>query len=235
LVIRDRGHLREVHRLVLVPGLGLGPEAYTPVLEALEGVSGTVVTLPGYGERAGRRADLRPEALARTLLEQLPTRGTNSRVTLVGHSASCQVVVEAARAAGAEVAAVVLVGPTTDPAAATWPRLAARWLRTSRHEDPRQVPALVRQYSRTGPGSMLRVMDAARRHRIGRALADCDIPVLVVRGRHDRICPTLWADRLSVGSRRMRVENLPVGAHMVPLTDGALVAGAVRRFLQEAV
>jgi hypothetical protein len=42
----------------------------------------------------------------------------------------------------------VLIGPTADPHAATWPTLVRRWLRTAMHEWPGQLPLLVRSYAR---------------------------------------------------------------------------------------
>ena len=72
-----------------------------------------VALLPGFGERAPRAADLRPAALAEMLLDRwCPPDGA---VVLVGHSASCQIVAEAARRRPDRVAGLVLVGPTTDP------------------------------------------------------------------------------------------------------------------------
>ncbi len=208
-----------VDALVLVPGLGLGPEAWQPTVAALDsGVRATVVTLEGYGVPADRSADLRPEVLARRLLEQVPAEG---RLVLAGHSASCQVVAHAALLAPHRVAGLLLVGPTTDPRAPDWLRLAGRWLATALHERPRQVPALVRQYHRTTLSTMARAMDAARRDRIEQTLASAGCPALVVRGRHDRICPPDWAGSLAP------TVTLPAGGHMVPLTHGDLVAGVV--------
>jgi pimeloyl-ACP methyl ester carboxylesterase len=212
-----------VDALVLVPGLGLGPEAWQPTLAALDcgsspGLRTAVVPLPGYGVPADRSADLRPEALAGRLLEQVPQQG---RFVLAGHSASCQVVARAAGQAPYRVAGLLLVGPTTDPRARGWPRLAGRWLATAARERPGQVPALVRQYRRTTLRSMARAMEAARWDRIDETLSSVDCPALVVRGRHDRICPQGWAESLT------RTVTLPAGGHMVPLTHGALVARAV--------
>src|SRR3954451_8676275 len=136
--------------LLLTPGLGLGPEAWAPTMRGLAGGRRARVTpAPGYGVPARRARDLSPAALGEDVLECLP-EGSDP-VVLAGHSASCQVVVQAALAAPARVSGLVLVGPTTDPRAVTWPRIARRWLRTARHEDPRQVPLLVRLYLRTGP------------------------------------------------------------------------------------
>lgn len=208
-----------VDALVLVPGLGLGPEAWHPTLAALDGrLTPVVVPLQGYGVPADRSADLRPEVLAGRLLERLPAQG---RLVLAGHSASCQVVAHAARQAPHRVAGLFLVGPTTDPRARGWGRLAGRWLATAVHERPGQVPALVRQYHRTTLATMARAMEAARHDRIEETLTATACPALVVRGRHDRICPEAWAASLA------RAVTLPAGGHMVPLTHGGLVARAL--------
>jgi pimeloyl-ACP methyl ester carboxylesterase len=214
-----------------VPGLGLDGEAWRPTLDALTATGDVeVVTLPGYGRRAQPGADLSPGGLSRQLLGSIDD---SRRVVLAGHSAACQVVVQAARARQDLVAGLVLVGPTTDPRARTWPALAARWLATARHEQPGQVPALLRQYARTGPAAMARAMSAARVDDIRTGQRAGSWPVLVVRGRHDRICPEDWADTLAglghaPGSRAV---SLAEGAHMVPRTHGPLVASAMDDFL----
>src|SRR5690606_8308668 len=178
------------------------------------------------GLPAPRSTDLDPCALAERLLARIDAHGP---VVLVGHSASCQVV--AAAAARTRVAGLVLVGPTTDPRAVGWPTLAARWLRTAGHERPGQVPRLAHDYARTAPGAMLRGMAAARRHRIERALAGVDCPVLVVRGRHDRIAPADWTAALAAAAPRGRAHTLPAGAHMVPITHPAAIAAVIAEFL----
>ena len=83
----------------------------------------------------------------------------------------------------------------------------------------------------TGPGAMTRAMDAARRDRIDERLLAADRPVLVLRGRHDRICPSAWADALVAGIDHRLVRTLAAGAHMVPLTHGRLVAEQAAAFV----
>lgn len=225
-------------RLLLVPGIGLGPEAWQSTLRHLgDRLSAQVEALPGYGLPADGHEDLRPEVLAERLGAVLDGAGASpgEPSVLVGHSASCQVVVHAAGCRPDRVRGLVLIGPTTDPRASTWPRLAARWLATARHEDPRQVPALVKQYHRTGLSSMRRAMDAARHDRIEVALAATSCPVLVVRGLHDRICPPIWSEQVAgaaTAGARSDAVTLPRGGHMVPLTRGRLVAEEIREFLR---
>jgi pimeloyl-ACP methyl ester carboxylesterase len=216
-----------------VPGLGLDAREWSAVAHTVSARLGAERTAlrprPGYGTRPSRGDDLAPCALGAGLAE-----GLGRRTVLLGHSASCQVVAHAAALVPERVAALVLVGPTTDPRAATWPRLAGRWLRTAAHERPSQVPFLVRSYARTGLGWMGRAMDAARREDVRADLRAVGCPVLVVRGRHDRICPEDWARELaSLGPHGSRAVTLPRGGHMVPLTHSGDVATAVVDWLAD--
>jgi pimeloyl-ACP methyl ester carboxylesterase len=211
--------------LLMVPGLGLDAEAWEPTIRELVrgGVPSAriaVALLPGYGEPLGRGDPVHPESAARRLVETSLPPG-QGRV-LVGHSSSCQVAVHAARLVPDRVTGLVLVGPTTDPRAATWPGLVLRWLATAVHERPGQVPSLCRQYRRTGLRTMLRVMDATRRDRIDQTLEQVRCPVVVLRGPHDRIAPESWCSSLAP------TVTLSRGSHMVPLTDGDLLAREIR-------
>ncbi len=210
--------------LLLLPGLGLGPEAWEPTLTSLRAAgtfsAASVLPLPGYGVPGGAGEDLSPSGLARRVRARLSGAGPT---VLAGHSASCQVAAHAAAAEPGTVVGIALVGPTTDPRAQGWARLARRWLATARHERPEQLPSLVRQYRRTTLRSMTRAMDAARRDDIRRTLARVACPVVVIRGVHDRICPADWALRLAP------TVTLPAGGHMVPLTHGDLVAPTFAR------
>ncbi|MFR9803970.1 alpha/beta fold hydrolase [Pseudonocardia sp. RS010] len=209
---------------LLVPGLGLSGASWGPTLRVL-GAGAEVVTLPGFGRRAPRALALDPAAQAHRVLAAADLTG---RVVL-GHSASCQVVVEAAARASDPPAALVLVGPTTDPSGGTWPRLADRWVRTAAHEWPAQAPLLVRDYLRTGLLGMARTLDQTRRHRIEPPLAAVRCPVLVVRGRHDRIAPAGWTEHLARTAATGRAFTLPAGGHMVPLTHPELLAPVLSR------
>jgi pimeloyl-ACP methyl ester carboxylesterase len=217
---------------VAVPGLGLSDAVARPALDRLPGFARAVVLVPAFGRRATGRIDLAPGRLGKLLLSDLPADGP---LVLVGHSASCQIVVETAVLDPDRVAGLVLVGPTTDPRAATWPGLGRRWLRTAAHERPSQIPILVRAYARTGPVSMARGMNAARQHRIDHALAEVTCPVLVVRGRHDAICPADWAAELAEATGQGSSETLHGGAHMVPVTHPDALAATILDFIDKRV
>ncbi|QNN52382.1 alpha/beta fold hydrolase [Nocardioides mesophilus] len=216
-------------RLLALPGLGLGEEAWAPTLVGLGGPA-TVMRLPGYGVPRDDHEDLAPRALAELVVDV--ALADDAPTVVLAHSGSCQVAAHVAAIAADRVPALVLVGPTTDPLAATWPRMVGDWLRTVRREEPGQVPGLVRLYRRTGPLAMHRALNAARHDRIDTVVAGLRCPVLVLRGRHDVICKQGWAEALAdAAPDGSAVATLEAGAHMVPLTHGDLVAEAVGDFL----
>jgi pimeloyl-ACP methyl ester carboxylesterase len=217
--------------MVAVPGTGLSVDGWRAPLTLLASMAGGVaVALPGYGRRAAGVRDLTPPTSARRLLTRLDELAV-PRAVLLGHSSSCQVVAEAARLAPERVAALVLVGPATDPAAATWPRLVGRWARAFSHEAVGQVPLLIRDYSYSGPIGFVRTMEAGRRHRIDRTLAACVVPVLLVRGGWDRIVPASWLDRLLASCPNADTATVEAGSHMLPLTHPHELSEIIRDFL----
>jgi pimeloyl-ACP methyl ester carboxylesterase len=209
--------------VVLVPGLGLDSRSWRLVRKAIDSPS-FVVLLPSMGQRAPRGCGLSVECQATRLIAGLPERAP---VVLVGHSASCPVVVEAARRT-AQVVGLVLVGPVTDPAAPTWPRMLEQWARTAAHERFSEAAVLGPQYRRTGPLSMVRSMDTIRHFRTDVALIGMDLPVEIVRGQHDRIASREWSSALRAVCHG-RLTTVHGAAHMVPLTHPNAVATAVLR------
>jgi pimeloyl-ACP methyl ester carboxylesterase len=218
--------------VVAVPGLGLSVAVARRALDRLPGFASAVVLLPAFGRRAPRDADPAPGPLASLLLADLPLDG---QVVLIGHSASCPIVTEVACRAPERVAGLVLIGPTTDPRAASWPALVRCWLRTAVHERPGQLPLLVRAYAHTGLVSMARGMDLSRHYRLDRAIGDVACPVLVVRGRHDAICPAEWAAAVAAAAPQGTAETLPAGAHMVPVTHPDALATLITAFVDGRV
>jgi pimeloyl-ACP methyl ester carboxylesterase len=216
--------------IVAVPGLGLSAEFTNRTLDRLPRPS-TVVLLPGFGLPASRDAPQSPQELAQLLLTRLDDLGYG-RAILLGHSASCQIIVQVAAQAPGRVEALVLVGPTTDPRARDWPSLAARWLCTAVWERPGQLPLLLRDYWRTGLGAMSRGIDAARKDHIDYVLTTVEAPVLVVRGPHDRISPRRWADNLAATAQHGQAQTLSAGAHMLPFTHPDALAASIDAFLR---
>jgi pimeloyl-ACP methyl ester carboxylesterase len=207
-------------RVVLVPGLGLDARSSARVRDRLPAaIPADVVLLPGMG-----LAEPVPAlgALAARLLAGLGP----GPVVLVGHSQSCQVV--AAAAVDPRVAAVVLLGPTTDPRLRSAVLLIRRWLLTAGGERWWQLPLVVAQWWRTGPRAMRALWRVAAPDRIEPRLAGVAVPVTVVRGTRDRLCPHDWAVRVCAAAPRGRLVEVPGAAHMTVHTHPDAIAATLR-------
>ncbi|WP_170852283.1 alpha/beta hydrolase [Blastococcus sp. DSM 46786] len=202
--------------VVLVPGLGLDERSSRRLRRE---VPADVVVLPGMGRRSPVPA---VGDLARQLVAALP----EGPVVLVGHSQSCQVV--AAAATDARVAGIVLCGPTTDPRMRKFRVLAARWVRTALAEPWWQVPLILRQWLRTGPRAMIALWRVASPDGIEERLAAVAVPVVVVRGERDALCPADWAARVAGAAPHGRLVELPGAAHMTVQTHPAQLAAVLR-------
>jgi pimeloyl-ACP methyl ester carboxylesterase len=202
---------------VLVPGLGLDQRSSAQVRAR---VPADVVLLPGMGLAA-------PVPSLDELAELLCARLGRGPVVLVGHSQSCQVVVAAAQQ-DRRVSALLLLGPTTDPRLRALRVLLARWLRTAAAEPWRQAPRTLAQWWHTGPRAMTALWRAAAPDRIDRRLREVEVPVTVLRGSRDRLCPHDWALALRAAAPRGRLVELPGAAHMTVQTHPDDVAAVLR-------
>jgi pimeloyl-ACP methyl ester carboxylesterase len=208
--------------VVLVPGLGLGPGSYAKTVEHLT-TSYHVVTLPGYGEPAGTREDLHPRALGVALADKI-----RERSVLVGHSASCQIVVETAITHPELVHALVLAAPTGDIRMSSWLDRAVRLLGSAVPESPRLIRVVTPQYARTTIPSIARAAEAARHHDLAAAIAQVKVPVVILRCKHDLMSPADWVERLAELSHG-EARTLETGSHMPVLTNGPEVAALIER------
>ncbi|HEV7870024.1 MAG TPA: alpha/beta hydrolase [Modestobacter sp.] len=206
---------------MLVPGLGLDRRSSARLRRL---VVADVVLLPGMGRRA-------PVPGVDELAAQLRAALGEGPVLLVGHSQSCQVV--AAAADDPRVAALLLLGPTTDPRLRRLPVLAARWLRTAVREPPWQLPLVLAQWLTTGPRAMTALWRTAAPDRIDVRLAAVPVPVLVVRGTRDALCPADWATALARRAPRGRLIELPGAAHMTVQTHPAAVGRVIGGLLDD--
>lgn len=200
-------------RLVLVPGLGLDARSSARLRRL---VPADVVLLPGMG----LRATVPPlDELADRLCAALGP----GPLVLVGHSQSCQIVAAAAER-DPRVRAVVLVGPTTDPRLRSPAGLVRRWLGTAVREHWRVFPLVLVQWLTTGPRAMRQLWRRAAPDRIEERLPRLRVPVTVVRGTRDRLCPHDWAARVAAAAPGGRLVEVPRAAHLVVTTRPAEVA-----------
>lgn len=210
--------------LVLVPGLGaLGYLA--PLVRACSARTRIqLLDVPGFGHRSTAGCSAALDDVAATVaawLRQVPV----APVLLVGHSTGAQAALRAALDVPELVAGLVLAGPTFPPAARRFRPLAARVVRTLPHERLGELPAVLPDYVR-GARRMPQLLTSAMADRPEDCVARWSGALLVLRGRHDALCPLAWAHDLAARAPRGRCVTVP-GAHNFPFTDPAPAAEAL--------
>ena len=215
---------------VLLHGLAVSHRYLMPTARLLGRRSIYLPDLPDFGlsDKPAAVLDVGGHAdIIATLLDTLDT----APVALLGNSFGCQVAVEVARRRPDLIAALILVGPTTDPAAGTARGQLGRLLRDLPHEDWRQLPILAADIRDAGPRRILQTLRYAVNDHIDAKLPVLRVPTLLIRGSLDRIAPQLWLDRAAgqiPGARTLTVEG---AAHNAVTTAGPETAAAVTTFV----
>jgi pimeloyl-ACP methyl ester carboxylesterase/uncharacterized protein YjbJ (UPF0337 family) len=216
--------------VVLLHGLAVSHRYLMPTARALVGRAVYVPDLPGFGWSdkpddaldVGRHADV--------LAGWLDSLGT-APAAVLGNSFGSQVAVELTRRRPDLVAALVLVGPTTDPRAASmWGQL-RRLALDLPSEDWAQASILLADIRDAGLRRVVATLRHAVRDHIEKKLPTIRVPTLLVRGARDRIAPQRWLDHAAAlipGARTVVVDR---AAHNAVTTAGPQLAAAVDAFL----
>jgi pimeloyl-ACP methyl ester carboxylesterase len=212
---------------LLLHGLAVSHRYLMPTARCLPGRRVLVPDLAGFGlsgkpDRIYRVDDHSP--LLAAWLDALPERG----LCVIGNSFGCQVAVDLAVRRPDLVAALVLVGPTPDPAARSMVRLALRWAYDLVFEDKRQAAILAADVSDAGIRRVLGTLRMSVRDRIDEKLPSLRVPTLFVRGARDRIVPARWLAEAAARTPVARTLTVPRAAHNAVTTAGAEVARAAR-------
>jgi pimeloyl-ACP methyl ester carboxylesterase len=216
-----------VPEVQIVPGLG----ALGYLLEFLHACGAwtrsALLDLPGFGHPAtsGSPADL--DTLTPVTVGCLTGASPGRPVVLVGHSTGAQLALRAAVAAPELVAGLVLVGITFDPASRAAPARLLPRLRTYLWERPRELLLTVPDFARAGR-RLPQYVASALRDRPEQRMASVRVPVLVLRGHRDTLCPVGWARDLAARADDGQALMLP-GSHNVPYTHPGAVAFHVGR------
>ncbi|MCZ7438879.1 alpha/beta hydrolase [Micromonospora sp. WMMC241] len=217
--------------VVLVHGLAVSHRYLTPLAATLSAHHPVYVPdLPGFGltERPGTAYDVAGHA---AFLVDWLAAYRSGPVCLLGHSFGAEVAAALAARRPDLVHALVLAGPTSDPAARSRRGQIGRWLVDTLREAPWQAPILVRDVADARPWRVLATLSHSVRNTIEEDLVRVTAPTLVLAGARDPIAPAGWraeAARLVPGARAVSV---PGAAHNVVTTAPVPVADAIRDLL----
>jgi pimeloyl-ACP methyl ester carboxylesterase len=106
--------------------------------------------------------------------------------------------------------------------------LVRRWLGTALREPWWQAPLVLAQWWSTGPRARRQLRRATAPDPIVVRLRGTRVPVTVVRGTRDRLCPHGWAATVAAAAPLGRLVEVPGAAHMTVQTHPREVAAVVR-------
>jgi pimeloyl-ACP methyl ester carboxylesterase len=228
---------------VLLHGLAVSHRYLMPTARLLAARRPVLVPdLPGFGrspephrsrfgrsDRTDRAYDV--DQHARALSAWLDHCGLD-RICLVGHSFGAQVAARLAVRRPDVVAALVLAGPITDPAARTWPRLVARFAADALLEQTWQAALLAEGVAAARPWRVAVTVGHSLRYAIEEDLVRLPVAPLVIGGRLDPIAPLPWRAEVAALSGGTAV-SVTEAAHNVlttsPGRSAALIDAHIRR------
>jgi pimeloyl-ACP methyl ester carboxylesterase len=219
---------------VLLHGLAVSHRYLMPTAAALADGPVYVPDLPGFGLSQKPRHVYDTKQHAEAIAAWMDDEGI-SGARLLGNSFGCQVAVELAVVRPDLVSALVLVGPTVDPAAPTAAAQVGRWLRDLVYEDPHQARIIATDVRDAGLGRVLRTLRYSVRHRIDRRLPLVQAPILVLRGEHDPIAPPAWVVSAAGLAVDGGVGEVAGAAHNAVTTAGDQIAAIAEAFVRPAI
>ncbi|MCA2217682.1 alpha/beta fold hydrolase [Jidongwangia harbinensis] len=179
--------------VVLLHGLAVSHRYLMPTAHALADRHPVVVPdLPGFGLSAKPRTAFDVGRHAAHLAARLDGAGL-SGVAVLGHSFGAEVAV----ARPDLVAALILAGPTANPAARHRRGLIGRFAVDLLVEDPRQTAILARDMRDAKPWRVWATLGRSVHNAVEADLARVRVPTLVLGGQWDPIAPPRWRHQVA--------------------------------------
>lgn len=212
--------------LVFVHGWGMAARSFEPLTELFSDDHDLVlIDLPGF---AGLPHPAEPsmEGYGRAVAGVADELGLTD-VTIVGHSTGCNVAIEAARTM--KPAALVLISPPD-----VRPSLPVTTLRFARigAREPLKVKAWAfANYCWAGVHWALEVVPLLLDYPAAEALAEVDVPTLVLQGEYDPLSPRDWARTLHEASGSI-TRVVPGAGHSIIIVNAPKVAAQMRHVVR---
>jgi pimeloyl-ACP methyl ester carboxylesterase len=201
----------EVPEIVLVQGMTVS-DYLLPGLGALSTwTRAHLVDLPGCSGSGEPPHELTVPEFADSVADWLGHHRLGP-VILAGHSSGTQVATETAHRRPDDIAGLVLAGPTIDPIARGPVRVFTHWW-ADRRGDPKSLDQVHQpERKRVGFPRLFRILREHLRHDLEGAVALTSMPVLVIRGKQDRLSTPEWGRRIASVAVEGRYVEVP-GTH----------------------
>ena len=221
--------------LVLVHGLGVSADYWVRNASVVAAAGFRVLApdLPGFGRTAGPVDGLDVPGSVDALRAWRDAVGLGPAVYL-GHSLSCQTVLELAAGYPDEVLGLVLAAPTGEGAAT--PRLVRQAIglaRDLRRESMTLAMLVAQAYLRAGPRRVFRTWRMGAHHDPMPLLPRIEAPSVVIVGDRDPVVSIDFADRIATALPAGRLVVVPAGSHAVIFEPTGVFNAAVVELMGE--
>ena len=218
--------------VVLVHGLSMSSLYMLPLAKRLaRDFRVYVPDLPGYGTSEKPKDSLDIPTLAGILAEWMDVMKVGPAV-LVGNSLGCHFIAALYAIAPEKITHTVLVGPYPDPSARGYPSTIKRGFLQLFFEPPIFYAVALMDYLAHGVKHTFQTIDHAFDDPFEARLAHMNVPALVVRGQHDRITSSQWAEAAARLLPQGRLVTVPGGGHVVNYDAAEQLARVVRSFVK---
>jgi 2-hydroxy-6-oxonona-2,4-dienedioate hydrolase len=221
--------------VVLVHGLSMSHHSMEPTgVRLAPDFPVHIPDLPGFGKSSKPRHVLDVPGLADALVEYIHAYRLD-RPVLLGNSFGCQIIMDLAARHRKLPAAVVLQGPTGDPAGRSVPGLVRRADQEFAAERPRHwwnvALAVFDAGARRARQSFSRYMEDRPELKAAQIAA----PTLIVRGGDDALCPRAWARWLNQQIPRCELVEVPDAPHAMADADPDGLARLTAAFIERTL
>lgn len=220
--------------VVLVHGLGISADYWFRNGPALAAAGNRVLApdLPGFGRTRGPGGGLSVREQAVALDHWSAALGLEPAV-YVGHSLSCQAVLELAARSPKRVLGLVLAGPSGAPGRHRLLKQAWGLFLDAWREPWRLFPFVLQAYLRAGPVRFWKTWRAGAEHDAFALLPLVTAPAVVVVGTRDPVVSPAFAEALAAGLPQGRLVWIEAAAHAVLFDRSYAFNRVVLRFLEE--
>jgi 2-hydroxy-6-oxonona-2,4-dienedioate hydrolase len=219
--------------IVLVHGFVVSGTYLEPSMQPLaEETSVYAPDLPGHGQSNGADEPLSIPELADVLMDWTRKIGLE-QVDLVGNSMGCSIATAAAERHGEHIRRLVLQGPTMEPEGRDHWHSILRAL-----QNIKQILGtgfeiiLIKDTIDAGIPHTLGSWRHAIHDRLEDRLPNIHTPTLIIQGDNDPMASVEWAQRITQGLPRARLETIPGADHIMVYNDPERFAGVVLPFLR---
>jgi pimeloyl-ACP methyl ester carboxylesterase len=227
---RAAGRGRQV--VVMVHGLTVSGNYLLPTAaELLDDFTVYIPDLPGFGASEKPRRVLDIPDMADTLAMWMGALGLE-KAYLLGNSMGCHAISALAVRHPQCVAGTILISPVGDPDSHNTVRLGMRAVNDFVREPKSMWSIMLRDFLKVGLRRTLLTLRNLQRSQLDVWLPQVNVPALVVGGRHDRIVPSWWIDRVAELLPQGRAAVIEEAAHVPNFSHPARLAALVRGFVQ---